>query len=78
MFSMSPLLKLRLVGPALRSTRLVMVPKLLWLDNWHPIGSLYKILGDNVVRTLGNSLLSNLSSIVCNDESIGRGKEQFH
>ncbi|KAL7230441.1 hypothetical protein ACSBR2_008843 [Camellia fascicularis] len=38
----------------------------LWLDNWHPIGPLYKIYGERVVRDLGSSLLAKVSSIIRN------------
>ncbi|GFZ01445.1 hypothetical protein Acr_15g0000540 [Actinidia rufa] len=38
----------------------------LWLDNWHPVGPLYKKFGDRVVGNAGRSLLANVSDIICN------------
>ena len=36
------------------------------LDNWHTLGSSYKIFGERAVRDLGSSLLAKVSSIIDN------------
>ncbi|XP_058192025.1 uncharacterized protein LOC131309397 [Rhododendron vialii] len=38
-----------------------------WLDNWHPMGPLYKTLGEVVVFHLGQSLSAKVSSIIVNN-----------
>ncbi|XP_058216962.1 uncharacterized protein LOC131327851 [Rhododendron vialii] len=38
----------------------------LWLDNWHPLGPLFKRFGESVVYNLGKSLLSKVSFIIHN------------
>ena len=37
----------------------------LWLNNWHPLGPLFKRFGEGLVRDLGSSLLAKVSSIIC-------------
>lgn len=36
----------------------------LWIDNWHPLGPLYKRFGENVVYNLGTSLTAKVSSMI--------------
>lgn len=35
-----------------------------WLDNWHPLGPLYNVFGEEAVYNLGRSLLAKVSSII--------------
>lgn len=35
-----------------------------WLDNWHPLGPLFKKFGEAVVQNRGTSLLAKVSSII--------------
>lgn len=36
----------------------------LWLDNWHPLGPLYKRFGENVCSNIGRSLQAKVSTII--------------
>lgn len=37
----------------------------LWLNNWHPLGPLYKRYGENVCSNIGRSLHARVSAIIC-------------
>lgn len=36
----------------------------LWLDNWHPVGPLFKRFGEALVQVRGTSMLAKVSSII--------------
>lgn len=66
--TMKKLLKLRVLGQGMvryavgngKSTWV-------WLDNWHPRGSHYKTLGEEVAYHLGQSLTAKVCSIIVNN-----------
>ncbi|KAI8559863.1 hypothetical protein RHMOL_Rhmol04G0208500 [Rhododendron molle] len=46
----------------------------LWLDNWHPLGPLYKRFGVNVCCNIGRSLQAKVSTIIIDGEWLGPDK----